>query len=521
MATNDNIEYVDLHGTTHSYWIETPIDVHQPSLDSDIQTDVCIVGAGIAGLSCAYELLKSGKSVVVIDAGVIGCGQTGRTTAHLCNALDDRYYDLIDLFGEESAKHILESHSHAIKRIQEIVLSENIDCNFLPVDGFLFVPPGENFEVLQKELHATQKLGLSTEMTSGSPIPSFDVGPSLKFPNQAQFHPFKYMNGLAKAIENLGGKFYSRTRVVDFKGGETCKVVAENGHTVTSQSLIVATNTPVNDRFIIHTKQAAYRTYVIGATVPKGYLPKALYWDTPDPYHYLRLQPFSETEDLLIIGGEDHKTGQQDNPHHCWDRLEKWARDRFPAMSTALYRWSGQVYEPVDSIAYIGKNPTDTNVYIVTGDSGNGMTHGVIGGLLIRDIIMKIDNPWEKIYDPSRKNLKATKDYIEENMNTGVQYTDWVTPGEVSSEEEIANNEGAIIRKGLSKLAVYRDKEGHIHTFSAVCPHLYGLVTWNDGEKTWDCPCHGSRFDAYGKVLEGPAIGGLAKHQEAECCTHH
>ena len=285
---------------------------------------------------------------------------------------------------------------------------------------------------------------------------------------------------------------------------------------------------PINDRVAIHTKQAAYPTYVIGARVPRGSITKALYWDTLDPYHYIRLQSAASVvtgtatgenaaDDIVIIGGEDHKTGQEDDGTDRFSRLEAWARERFPAMQEVQFRWSGQVMEPIDGLAFIGQNPLDEdNVFIATGDSGMGMTHGTIAGILITDLINGRDNPWKTLYDPARKTLRAGMEFAKEAANMASQYTDWVTPGDVSSADEIATGIGAVLRRGIKKLAVYRDEDGSLHEMSAVCTYLGCLVAWNSLEHTWDCPCHGSRFDKYGHVVNGPANPDLYRIEDKE-----
>ena len=281
------------------------------------------------------------------------------------------------------------------------------------------------------------------------------------------------------------------------------------GPSVTADFVVCATNTPIVDWIAIHTKQAAYRTYVIAARVPGGAVPAGLYWDTGWPYHYIRMQ-----DDFLIVGGEDHKTGQADNSGHRFEKLESWTRDRFPIGPVEL-RWSGQVMEPVDGVAYLGRNPgDDDNVFIITGDSGQGMTHGTIGAMLITDLIQGRSNPWEKLYDPSRKPIHALADYAAENVNAVKYFAEYLTPGQVESEAEILPGSGAIIREGLSKLAVYRNEEGKLQRLSAVCPHLGCIVHWNSLEKSWDCPCHGSRFAPDGSVMNGPALGGLEQAKE-------
>jgi Rieske Fe-S protein len=285
-------------------------------------------------------------------------------------------------------------------------------------------------------------------------------------------------------------------------------VNTSSGPVVSAHAVVVATNTPVNDWVTIHTKQAAYRTYVIGLDVPTGSVPKALYWDTPDPYHYVRLQELPG-HDVLIVGGEDHKTGQADDAEARFQRLEEWTRERFPLAGAVEFQWSGQVMEPIDGLAFIGRNPGNKNIYVVTGDSGNGMTHGTIAGVLLTDLVLGRDIAWEKLYDPARVSLKAAGEFAKENLNVAAQFADYATSGDVDQARDIAPGMGALLREGLTKIAVYKDAAGKLHKCSAVCPHLGCIVDWNDVEKTWDCPCHGSRFDPFGQVLNGPANQGL------------
>lgn len=497
-------------GTTLSIWTATSqIPEHTP-LTSDTTADVCIVGAGIAGLTTAYLLAREGKSVVVLDSGPIGGGMTGRTTAHLVTALDDRYYELERLHGERGAQLAAESHQAAIGRVEAIISAEGINCEFERLDGYLFDPPGESNQRLADELAATHRAGLTDiEMVERAPIKDFDTGSALRFPRQAQFHPLKYLAGLAQAIKRMGGKIFTGTQAAKIEGGDTARIETSNGHVVTADAVVVATNTPVNDRFVIHTKQAPYLTYVIGARVPRGAITRALYWDTPDPYHYLRLEAMEDGRgpyEVLIVGGEDHKTGQAEDADRRFASLESWTRARFPMVEQIEFQWSGQVMEPVDGLAFIGRNPLDNdNVFIATGDSGNGMTHGTIAGILITDLIMGRKNPWETLYDPARKTLRALPEFASEVLNVAAQYVDLATPGDVDSTDEIKPGEGAVLRRGLKKIAVYRDDEGGIYERSAACVHLGCIVNWNSKEKSWDCPCHGSRYDAYGKVFEGPA----------------
>lgn len=502
-------------GQTISIWSATAEVPKKSSLAENSRSDVCIVGAGMAGMTTAYLLARAGRSVIVLDDGCIGGGMTERTTAHLSNAIDDRYFEIARIHGEKGARLAAQSHTAAIDRIEAIVAEEKIDCDFERVDGYLFVPPGGSRKVLKREMRAARRAGLDVEQFKRAPIDSYDTGMCLRFARQAQFHPLKYLTGLSRAIERDGGRIFTETHARNIEGGAQARVETSNGFVVTADAAVIATNTPVNDVVTIHTKQASYTSYVIGARIPRGSMTRALYWDTADPYHYVRVQSVSSKDgddhDLLIVGGEDHKSGQADDGDQRYAHLETWARERFPIIERVEMRWSGQVMEPVDGLAFIGRNPGEVkNVYIITGDSGMGMTHGTIGGILITQLIVGDACPWESLYDPSRISLRASLQYARENINVAVQYVEgYLSGGDVDSPDDIAPGEGAIVRRGLAKVAVYRDRDGILHQRSAVCPHLGGIVGWNKSEKTWDCPCHGSSFDCYGRVITGPANSDL------------
>jgi glycine/D-amino acid oxidase-like deaminating enzyme len=375
-----------------------------------MEVDVCVVGSGIAGLTTAYMLMLEGKSVVVLDEGPIGAGETERATAHLTHALDDRYCRIERLHGEQGARLAAQSHTAAIGCIETIVTNEKIDCDFERVDGYLYVPPRESSGILERELAAAHRAGLiEVERVSRAPVDSFDTGPCLRFPRQAQFHLLKYLIGLAQVFQQHGGRIFAGTQVAKIEGGSLAKVRTEAGQTVVAEAVVVATNTLLNDRMPIHKRLAPYRTYVIGTRVPPGSAPRALYWDTAEPSHHVRVQSLplgkwsEEAYDILNVSGEGHRAGPVEDAEAHWTRLEDWARQRFPLTYGIEYRWAGRVMEPIDGLAMIGRNPMDQpNVYIATADSGNGMTHGTIAGLLLRDLIFGRENEWAGLYDPGR-----------------------------------------------------------------------------------------------------------------------
>jgi len=489
------------------------------TLGSDVSTEICIVGAGIAGMTTAYLLAREGRQVIVLDRDAIGSGETGHTTAHLANAVDDRFAEIERLHGEEGARICADSHSTAIDTIERIVREEKIDCDFERLDGYLFRGDGDPTVSLKDELEAAHRAGLrAVEMLPRAPLDSFDTGPCLRFPRQGQCHPLKYLSALADAIIRLGGHIYSGAHVEEIHGERPVVVRTSDGVTVTANAVVVATNSPINNLFAIHTKQAPYRSYVVGARVPRGSIPHGLYWDMLDPYHYVRLAEPADRgseHEILVIGGEDRKTGDEENTDERFRQLEAWGRARFPMFERIDYHWSGQVMEPVDGVAFIGRNPADhPDIYVVTGDSGMGMTHGTIAGILITDLIMGRENPWEKLYDPSRITLRAAGTFLREGAAVVASLAKWFTAGEVESVDEIPPGSGAIVRRGLTKIAAYRDPDGVLHERRAACTHLGCVVAWNPNEQSWDCPCHGSRFDPYGRVLNGPAVGELKQIEE-------
>jgi glycine/D-amino acid oxidase-like deaminating enzyme/nitrite reductase/ring-hydroxylating ferredoxin subunit len=511
--------------STTPIWQATSQPHHCAALTRDASTDVCIVGAGIAGLSTAYFLAKAGRRVVVLDDGPIGSGETGRTTAHLTAAMDDRIHVLEQVHGEEGARRIVESHTVAINRIELVVRAEGIECDFRRVDGYLYLAAGDSHDTLEKELAAAHRAGLAdVRLVDRAPIPQWESGPALVFPQQAQFHPLNYLHGLATAIEQMGGQIHCGTHVQSIEGGDPCVVHTSDQRTITAAAVCVCTNASISDMVKTHALQAPYRSYVVALSVPRGSVTPALYWDTGNPYVYVRTQPIDPPADgttrgdtlmdALIVGGEDHRTGEDEDAEARWQRLERWARERWPAARDVLYRWSGQVLEPNDYAAFIGPNPDGArNIYMASGDSGQGITHGTIAGLLLTDLITGVENPWATVYDPRRVSLRArpVAEALHHNVDVAMHMVgDWISPDRVSLDA-IPPGEGRVVRDGMKKMAVYRDPGGTLHYRSAVCTHLRCVVDWNGAEKSWDCPCHGSRFDPMGKVLNGPAIEDLGQ----------
>ena len=496
---------------TRSIWMDTEVFPEAPPLKQDGTADTVVVGSGIAGLSTAYELAQKGQKVAVLDRGPIAGGITARTTAHLTSLCDESFSSLVDMRGLEIAKQFYESQAASIDRIEHIQASESIDCDFRRLDGYLFPALGSDPSDLDSNLEGDRKVGIAVEDTKGLPLKGLEKTRCMRYPNQGTFHPLRYLRGVANAIAQRGGRLHAHTCLeeVEERNGRVI-VKTTDGRKIEAGAAVIATNSPVNDRTAIHTKQAPYRTYAMAFELPRDALPDALYWDTLDNYHYVRLHPISERMNALIVGGADHKSGEADDAKYRFEALEAWMRSLLPQLGKETHRWSGQVMDTIDYMSFTGRNPGNENVYVHTGDSGQGITQGVVASLIISQLITTGKSSWADAYDPSRKTLKAAGRFISENITPLKNFAEYVAPGELKSLDELKPGCGAIVRDGLSKIAAYRDERGKLYLKSAACTHLGCHVHWNSLELCWDCPCHGSHFAVDGTALNGPAISPLA-----------
>ncbi|MEO8553495.1 MAG: FAD-dependent oxidoreductase [Kofleriaceae bacterium] len=490
-------------GQTVSLWMSTEVPDFPRLATDEYEPDVCIIGAGIAGLSVARALVARGLDVLVLDRGVVGGGQTARTSAHLSSALDDRYYLLQQHFGIEGARLAAASHAAAIDEIEQTVRTLAIECGFRRVPAYLF----GNQKELAREHEAAQQAGLDVDWFERAPLP-FDTGKCLRFGKQAELQPLAYVAALARDLAARGARIRTGAHVLAVHGGERPELELEGGVTLRAGAVVDATGLGITSRFEIPIRVAAYRSYCVAFALPHESIPHALYDDTEDPYHYVRVAADDAGREVLIVGGEDHRVGQGD-PEAAWKALVAWTQPRFPMIGDEVARWSGQIGEPADGLAYISALPGMDRVFIVAGDSGHGLTHATIAGLLIPALIAGEAHPWRELYSLERSKLHGVGTLLHEAMKSNVPFRDWISPADVASTDDIKPGHGATVRRGLHLVAAYRDEAGVLCERSARCPHLNGVVRWNEAEKSWDCPVHGSRFDGCGRVLNGPSAQDL------------
>jgi glycine/D-amino acid oxidase-like deaminating enzyme/nitrite reductase/ring-hydroxylating ferredoxin subunit len=500
-----------------SLWIGTSDEPHFSPLSKDTYVDVAVIGGGISGLTAAYLLQKEGKSVAILEKDQIATGESGYTTAHLTVALDTPYHRLLAKYGDEETQSILASKVASIAKIEELSSQLSADVKFKRVPAYLYAEDMSGVETIEQEAIATLDLGMKTKLLRNTKIKTsltdlpYPVEGALLYPDQAQFHPRRYLLALAEAFLKAGGKIFEFTHVKEIEDANStnaCRIATTRAE-LRADDVLVLTNSPISTRVAIHTKIAAYRTYAIAF---KGNPLEGLYWDTMDPYHFIRAQQIDD-QNYIIIGGEDHKTGQVTDTAHCFENLEHYARTRFGLKGDAEYRWSGQVIEPVDGLPYIGRSPGSEHIYLATGFSGNGMTFGTLSAMILKDYVLNIDNAWADIYDPARISpIAGAKDFLKENANVGAcLIKDWIHNDVEFDPSELKAGDGGIFELDGKKVAAFKDGDGRVHLNSAVCPHLGCIVHWNNAESSFDCPCHGSRFNCKGEVLNGPARSNLEK----------
>ncbi|HVF04650.1 MAG TPA: FAD-dependent oxidoreductase [Frankiaceae bacterium] len=495
-----------------SYWIaSTPAGTYEPS-PAELTVDVAVLGGGIAGLNAAAALKAAGRTVAVVEAARILEGVTGNTTAKVTSSHGQIYGHLVQKFGEEKARLYADSQQAAIEHIARVSAEQGIDCDLVRTPSYIYTEDETETGSLRQEADAARGLGLPVSYVTDTPLP-YPVAGAIRYDDQARFHPRKYLLAIADTIQGDGSHLLEDTRALDVDEGDPCLVTTDKGP-IRARDVVVATHIPFLDRGMYFARQFPIRDYVVAARLPQGAL-DGMFLSTESPTHSIRV-----TEDgdglLLIVGGEGHPTGRADDTDERYDRLEAWTRERF-GVTDFTHRWSTQDYTSTDRVPFIGRfRPGADHLWVATAFGAWGMTNGTMSGLLLADLITGVENRWAEVYDPQRTKPAFTKlkTFVKENAAVAKELVGgYLAPGDVGSVDELEPGEAAVIGTGPAKTAAYRDDDGVVHAVSARCTHLGCIVSWNGGEKSWDCPCHGSRFDVDGHVLQGPAVDDLAARQ--------
>ncbi len=495
-------------GAPSSYWIESTETTQFPQATS-VTVDVAIVGAGIAGITAAKVLKEAGKTVALIEAGEVACGSTGGTTAKITSLHRTIYNQLIDSKGEEKAKLYGQAAEGAIAQIVKWIEEEQIDCDFSRQNAYTFALTEKDIDQVKKEVEAAQRLGLPAQFVTQTSLP-FAIAGAVEFSNQAQFHVRKYMLHLVKKIPGEGSYLFEHTRVTDVKEEKSaCRVLTEQGE-IQASDVLVTTNLPILDIGLFFAKSFPQRSYIIAAPIAPEAAPQGMFIGVGTETHSIRTTPYKDGKLLLLVGGEGHKVGEKSETETCYRNLEDYAQRHFEVDEIA-YRWSNQDVVSFDKVPFVGPlTPTSQHIYVATGFNLWGMTNGTSAGMVLADLVLAQDNPYTELYDSLRVDPIASTASLKQNLDVGRHWVGDRLKGLTQfSFDSVKPGNGKIITHKGEKVAAYRDEAGAIHACSAVCSHLGCIVNWNSAEQSWDCPCHGARFNADGKVMCAPAVHDL------------
>jgi len=492
-----------------SYWEKSAPRTTHPPPAADLDCDVAVVGGGIVGVSAAYRLAQDGARVALLEARRIGSGATGYTTAKVSSLHGLTYAKLESSIGPEAARAYGEANEAGLTAIAKLVSDLAIDCDFRRKPNVTYTESAGNRSSIEDEVRAAERAGLPASLAEVDELP-FDVAAAVSFADQAEFHPLKYLDALAAAAAEAGCAIHEEARVMEVDQGNPSTLKTDGGVKVRAGHVLIATHLPILDRGLYFARTHPERSYVMLARL-RGAVPQGMYLSDENPAHSLRAVPTDDGE-LMMIGGESHKAGQSD-PAERYAALELWARERFDVASIE-HRWATQDNMPADKLPFVGRLwPFSERVLTATGLRKWGIAMGTSAAAILADLIARRENPWADTFTPMRAHPKAgAASFAKENANVATRFfADRIKNRD--SADDLSPGRGAVIGAGLGQRAVYRDDAGRLHSLSARCTHLGCIVGWNGAERTWDCPCHGSRFDATGEVIEGPATSPLERQE--------
>lgn len=500
-----------------SLWIETTPDTIYPALEGDVEVDAVVVGAGITGVTTAWTLKREGRRVALIEMLRLGEGATGYTTAKLTVGHNVIYADLVKKYGEETARAYAASNQWAIERLEEIVSGEGIECDWERTSNYVYTEDHARLPDLEDELEAAHRAGVSAELTTETDLP-FPVLGAIRVDGQAQFHPRKFIQALAEKIVGDGSHIFEHSRVEDVESGEEYAVLTEQGR-VAAKHVVLATHMPFVERGLFFAKAHPQKSYAIAAQIEQAQAPRGMYINAEQPRRSIRSTPGPSGSRFLVVGGEGHKPGRDDDTRRRYEALESFLSDRFEA-GEVEHRWSTHDYVPVDGLPYIGRlRRSDERLLMATGFAKWGLTKAVAAAGIISDSIIGQDNPWSSVFDANRLNvMRSARNFTTENAKVGFWFIGDRIRHRAGHDEinELEPGDGTVAWIGGRHLAVHRDDNGQLQAVSARCTHLGCLVGWNRADRTWECPCHGSQFGADGNLLQGPATNPLQPHSLPE-----
>jgi len=480
-----------------------------PQLEGSIEVDVTIVGGGITGMMAAMLLKEKGKRVAVLEAEQVGMGTTHQSTGNLYAMLSDQLSTIREKWDDDTMKMVVQSRQAAIDLIEDAINRYTINCGFKRCDWHYYATPAGSRQspAINKEFDALRFAGLNPEYIESLPLP-FKLDKGIKVGNQAQFHPLNFVRGLARSIASDECLILENTGIVDFNTG-TVEVRTARG-SVKSGKIIMATHTPKGIN-AVQAEMIAAQEFGLAARLKDGSYPQGIFWGHDESRHSIRSY-HSGNQQYLIVIGEMHHTGHGENTQQYHDKLEQFARSSFN-IDSIDYTWLGQHYRPADKLPYIGHSPGSSNLYIATGFSTGGLVYGAVSAMILSDEILGRTNEWDDLYKASRFDpIKGAKGIWKEQTDAVKHMVkDYLQGDEVKPRQDLLPGDGAILEIDGEQVAAYMDEQGQVTTLSPVCPHLKCRVHWSNAEKSWDCPCHGSRFDKKGKVLEGPALSPLER----------